>query len=157
MERATQIATMLELYYRELFTSADSVMDAKQYLEWVGLLRCCTAFEAYCTVYTADLTPERILEFLLLNPVFPHSLRHSINSLVEALAGIQNEGRRAPAEELTRRAGRLQASLAFAQIHEIIERDTAGYLRDVLGQCRIVQELIYRLYISYAIDTALTI
>ena len=109
MERATQIATMLELYYRELFSEPDGMIDSTQYLEWVGLLRCCTAFEAYCTVYTADLTPERILEFLLLNPLFPHSLRYSINSLVEALTGIQSEGRRSPAEDLTRRAGRLQA------------------------------------------------
>jgi uncharacterized alpha-E superfamily protein len=157
MERSTQIATLLELYYRELFSGPDGMIDSTQYLEWVGLLRCCTAFEAYCTVYTADLTPDRILEFLLLNPLFPHSLRYSVDSLVEALTGIQREGRRAPAEDLARRAGRLQASLGFAQIGEIIERDTAGYLRDVLGQCRVIQELIYRLYISYSVDTALTI
>ena len=157
MERSTQIATLLELYYRELFCGPESMIDSTQYLEWVGLLRSCTAFEAYCTVYTADLTPSRILEFLLLNPIFPHSLRYSIASLVEALAGIQSEGRRAPAEELARRAGRLQASLSFAQISEIIERDAAGYMRDVLGQCRVLQELIYRLYISYSVDTALTI
>ena len=30
-------------------------------------------------VYTADLTAEWILEFLLLNPQFPHSLRYSID------------------------------------------------------------------------------
>ncbi len=157
MERSTQIATLLELYYRELFSDPGEMIESTQYLEWVGLLRCCTAFEAYCTVYTADLTPGRILEFLLLNPVFPHALRYSINSLVEALAGIQSEGRRAPAEELARRAGRLQASLSFAQIDEILERDTAGYLRGVLQECRIIQELIYRLYISYPVDTALTV
>jgi len=40
----------------------DSV-DADEYLEWIGLLRCCTAFEAYCKVYTADLTHGRILNF----------------------------------------------------------------------------------------------
>ncbi len=157
MERSTQIATLLELYYRELYSEPEAMIDSTQYLEWVGVLRCCTAFEAYCTVYTADLTPERILEFLLLNPIFPHALRYSVNSLVEALAGIQSEGRRAPGEELARRAGRLQASLAFAQIDEILERDTAGYLREVLGECRVIQELIYNLYISYPVDTALTV
>ncbi len=54
-------------------------------------------------------------------------------------------------------AGKLQASLGFAQIDEILAQDTARYLRDVLGQCRIIQELIYRLYISYSVDTALTV
>jgi uncharacterized alpha-E superfamily protein len=157
MERSSAIATLLELYYRQPFSAPGGMIDSTQYLEWVGLLRCCTAFEAFCTVYTADLTPERVLEFLLLNPMFPHSLRYSVNSLVEALAGIQTHGRRSSSEHLSRLAGRLQASLGFAQLEEILERDAAGYLREVLGQCRIIQELIYRLYISYSVDTALAV
>lgn len=150
-----QTATLLELYYREFFSNRDLFADAGQYVEWVGLLRCCAAFESYCTVYTADLTPERILEFLLLHRRFPHSLWYSVNSIVEALAGIEQDSHRASADELARRAGRLRASLSFAQIGEIIEQDAAAYLRQVLDQCRMIQELIYRLYISYSIDTAL--
>ena len=156
MERSTAIATLLELYYRSPSTEPEGMVDSTQYLEWVGLLRSCTAFEAFCTVYTADLTQERVLEFLLFNPLFPHSLRYSVNSFVDALAGIQGDGRRSSSDILARRAGRLQASLSFAQIDEIMARDTAGYLRDVLGQCRVIHELIYRLYISYSVDTALT-
>jgi len=157
MERSSAIATLLELYYRHPFSAPEGMIDSTQYLEWVGLLRCCTAFEAFCTIYTADLTPGRVLEFLLLSPLFPHSLRYSVNCLVESLTGIQREGRRSSSEDLVRRAGRLQASLSFAQIDEILARDTAAYLHDVLGQCRIIQELIYRLYISYSVDTALAV
>jgi uncharacterized alpha-E superfamily protein len=157
MERSSAIATLLELYYRHPFSTPGGMIDSTQYLEWVGLLRSCTAFEAFCNLYTADLTPGRVLEFLLLNPLFPHSLRYSVNSLVEALAGIQSEGRRSFSEHLTRRAGKLQASLSFAQVDEIVTRDAGGYLRDVLGQCRIIQELIYQLYISYSVDTALAV
>ena len=60
---------------------------------WIGwgLLRSATAFEAYCKVYTADLTPERILEFLLLDAEFPHSLRFSIDALQTALGQIDRE------------------------------------------------------------------
>ena len=39
------------------------VGEKGDYLEMVGLLKSCTAFEAYCKVYTADLSPERIAEF----------------------------------------------------------------------------------------------
>jgi uncharacterized alpha-E superfamily protein len=59
-----------------------------EYLDWMGLLRSATAFEAYCKVYTADLTPDKILEFLLLDEEFPHSLRFSIDSLQHALEAI---------------------------------------------------------------------
>ncbi|WP_158749123.1 alpha-E domain-containing protein [Acidobacterium sp. S8] len=157
MERSTAIATLLVLYYPHAFNIPGGVIESTQYLEWVGLLRCCTAFEAFCTVYTTDITPERVLEFLLLNPLFPHSLRYSVNCLFDALSGIQTERRRYPSDELARRAGKLQASLSFAQIDEILEQDTAGYLRDVLEQSRMIQELIYRLYISYSVDTALAV
>lgn len=155
MERATQAATLLEMYYREVFVNSEGSLNPIEYLEWIGLLRCCTAFEAYCTVYTADLTPERILEFLLLNREFPHSLWYSVNSLVEALTAIQQDGRRAGVEQLAQRAGRLRASLSFVQIGEILDQDVAKYLRHMLDQCRTIQELIYRLYISYSVDTAL--
>ncbi len=67
MERASQTAMLLETHYRELFLDEVTDDHPSQYFEWIGLLRCCTSFEAYCTVYTAELAPERILEFLLLN------------------------------------------------------------------------------------------
>lgn len=156
MERAVQTTTLLELYYQELYLNRDPMLESAQYLEWVGLLRSCAAFESYCTTYTADLTPERILEFLLLNHKFPHSLWYSVNEIVEALAGIESDNRRPAADELARRAGRLRASLSFAHIGEIIDQDAAAYLRQILNQCRMIQELTYRLYISYSIDTALT-
>ncbi len=62
----------------------------------MGLLRSATAFEAYCKVYTADLTPDRILEFLLLDEEFPHSLRFSIDTLQNALEAIQRRRRQEP-------------------------------------------------------------
>ena len=72
MERAGATATLLDVYAGE-FLAPDGA-DAggpKSYLDWVGLLKACTAFEAYCKVYTADLRPERIAEFLLLNADWP--------------------------------------------------------------------------------------
>ena len=89
MERASATAMLLDVYHREVVRSPEESVDAYEYLEWVGLLRSCTAFEAYCKVYTADLTYERMLEFLLLNSDFPHSIRYSIDHLHRSLTAIQ--------------------------------------------------------------------
>ena len=65
-------------------TSANSTAGQRrraEYLEWIGLLRSCTAFEAYCKAYTADVRPDRIAEFLVLHPRFPHSIRFSADAL----------------------------------------------------------------------------
>ena len=77
IERASATAQLLEAYHEDVWGAvpADVHVEGNEYLDWMGLLRSATAFEAYCKVYTADLTPERILEFLLLDAEFPHSLR----------------------------------------------------------------------------------
>jgi len=155
MERACATVTLLGLYHREFWGHPDQTPEASEYLEWIGLLRSCTAFEAYCKVYTADISPDRIIEFLLLNPEFPHSVRYSIDHLQRALEAIHGEGGKRRGAQLTRLAGRLQASLSFGQISEILSQDVGAYLQDILRQCRDIHETIYELYVNYAIQTAL--
>ncbi|HTW48429.1 MAG TPA: alpha-E domain-containing protein [Acidobacteriaceae bacterium] len=155
LERATATAKLLDVYQREVFINLDDNADAYEYLEWIGLLRICTAFEAYCKVYTADLTYERILEFLLLDPDFPHSIRYSIDRLHQSLDAIQQESHGHHATELMRVSGKLQASLGFAPISEILAQDPALYLRRILEQCRQIHDLIYEVYIQYSVQTAL--
>jgi uncharacterized alpha-E superfamily protein len=155
LERATATAMLLEAYNADLWSQPDRLPEGNEYLEWMGLLRSATAFEAYCKVYTADLTPERILEFLLLDPEFPHSVRFSIDSLQEALGGIQKVSGKARAEPLHRIAGRVSSLLAYASVDEILSGDVVAYLRDIQRQCQSIHETIYHLYVDYSIQAAL--
>jgi uncharacterized alpha-E superfamily protein len=160
IERASATAALLEAYHAELWgdDADDTTTDrpeSNEYLDWMGLLRSATAFEAYCKVYTADLTPERILEFLLLDEDFPHSLRFSIDSLQHALDAIQRESGKTRADQVRRLAGRLQGSLSYSGVEEILEGDVVGYLRTIQLQCREIHSTIYELYIDYSIQAAL--
>ena len=155
LERASATTLLLEAYHEDLWAQSEHAGEVNEYLEWMGLLRSATAFEAYCKVYTADLTPERILEFLLLDAEFPHSLRFSIDSLKCALQAIQHESGKTRAEELNRIAGRLSASLGFASVDEILAGDVVGYLRSIQRQCQAIHETIYHLYVDYSIQAAL--
>jgi uncharacterized alpha-E superfamily protein len=156
LERAWSLTMLLDVYEREVFPGDDSD-DASQYLDWVGLLRICTAFEAFCRVNTADLTHERILEFLLLDPAFPHSVRYAVDALHNALEAIQKHTRTQHGGELMRVAGRLKANLGFAEIGEILANNPVRYLRGILDQCRQIHDLIYAVYIQYAVETALAV
>lgn len=156
LERAWSITTLLDLYEREVFRSEDT-SDAGEYLEWIGLLRICTAFEAFCRVHTAELTHERILQFLLLDPEFPHSVRYAVDALHQALEAIQAQTRTQHGGDLMRVAGRLKSLLAYAQIEEILAQDPVNYLRQILQQCREIHNLIYAVYIQYSVETALAV
>lgn len=155
LERATSIAMLLEAYDGDIWSAPERAPDGNEYLEWMGLLRSATAFEAYCKVYTADLTPEWILEFLLLDQEFPHSLRFSIESLETALQAIQRVSGKARADQLHRIAGRLSASLGYASVDEILSGGVVGYLRGIQQQCQAIHETIYYLYVDYSIQAAL--
>jgi uncharacterized alpha-E superfamily protein len=155
LERAAATANLLDVYQPEILHTPEVGAEGRQYQEWVGLLRCCTAFEAYCKVYTADLTADKILEFLLLSPQFPHSLRYSVDCLRQALVAVQLSSGRPPVDELTRISGRLQASLSFVEVSDILAQDAGAYLATILHQCRQTHDLIYRFYIQYSIEAAL--
>jgi uncharacterized alpha-E superfamily protein len=155
IERACATAMLLEAYHHELWRDSDRIPDGNEYLEWMGLLRSATAFEAYCKVYTADITPDRILEFLLLDEEFPHSIRFSIDTLQNALEAIHGDGGESRAAPLRRMVGRLQASLSYSSVDEILRGDVIGYLRGIQLQCRTIHDMIYQLYIDYSIQAAL--
>jgi uncharacterized alpha-E superfamily protein len=157
LERAYATATLLEVYQKELSAEQERENSGHQYLELVGLLRCCTSFEAYCQVYTADITPERILEFLLLNRDFPHAIRFCVDSIRHAIESIQRTGGRRSPEQITSVIGLLHAQLSYTSIGEILTGDTAAFLHAIREQSMRIHELIYRYYVQYSIQSALAI
>lgn len=159
LERAMATARLLEAYHNDLWAQPDRLHESNQFLAWMGLLRSATAFEAYCKVYTADLSPDRILEFLLLDPEFPHALRFAIESLEKALEAIyaksgpkSGKGR---GEQLHRIAGRLSAQLSFVSIEELLAGNVIDFLHSIQRQCQEIHDSIYQLYVDYPIQVAL--
>jgi uncharacterized alpha-E superfamily protein len=155
IERAAATALLLEVYHEDLWSYPDRIPEGNEYLEWMGLLRSATAFEAYCKVYTADVTPDRILEFILLDEEFPHSVRFSIDTLQCALEAIHGEGGKSRAEPLRRLVGRLQGSLRYSSVDEILSGDVISYLRGIQFQCGAIHKMMYELYVDYSIQAAL--
>lgn len=155
LERASATITLLSVYTQEFWSQPEVAMEGNEYLEWIGLLRSCTAFEAYRKVYTNDVNPERILEFLLLNEENPHAVRHAIDCVQAALEAIHGEAGKRRAASLQRIAGRLQATLQFGQVPEIIEQGVGAYLQEILQQCQEIHNHIYQIYIHYSIEAAL--
>ena len=157
IERASATATLLESYNDELWREPEPLADGNEYLEWMGLLRSATAFEAYCKVYTADLSPDWILEFLLLDADFPHSLQFAVNHMGYALEALQQSSGGARSDRLTRLAGRLRSTLSYSSVDEILTGSVIQYLHGVQAQCREIHAAIYELYIDYRIQAALAV
>lgn len=155
IERATYNAHFLDVQVAELQKSEHYPVVAKDFMNWVGLLKCFTAFEAYCKVYTADLKPDRIIEFLLLNSEFPHSIRFSVDKMEQSLNAIEEMTEVKRSGKLKRMVGKLRSDLRFSQIDEILESGLANYLEEIQRQNAKIHDGIYDVYISYPIDQAI--
>lgn len=155
IERASATASLLDVHLGQLLNKPEQAEHGLDFISWVTLLKSCTAFEAYCQTYTADLRPERIAEFLLLNPELPRSVRFAIDAVqtsLEVLAKLSGARKTGRAQRL---AGKLSSTFVYAQVDEIIADDIHAFLENIQRQCAQIHTAVQQQYISYSIDAAL--
>jgi uncharacterized alpha-E superfamily protein len=154
IERAAATATMLEVHFGdEAVGEREGGIGA--YISWTALLRSCSAFEAYCQRYTADVRSERVAEFLLLSPDFPRSVRFAIETVEASLRSVARALGRSSTGRVERLAGRLRASLDYSQIDEIMAESLQIYVRGIRHQCEQVHIALYQTYINYETESAI--
>lgn len=154
VERTHALAALIGTQFSRISEPVERAVESDGYLEWVGLLKYCTAFEAYCKKYTAELRPLRVAEFLLLSPDFPHSVRFSVDQIHAALRAVGELAERR-ADSPIRLAGRLRANLSFGQIDEIMADGLQPYLGSIRNLCAQAHTAIHQIYFDYPVESAL--
>ncbi|MBA2682203.1 MAG: alpha-E domain-containing protein [Ktedonobacteraceae bacterium] len=159
LERAYATAALLDVNFRAFFDAEQNDMraaiDHMNYIGWVGLLRSCAAFEAYCKVYTAaNIQPRSIAEFLLFNPESPRSIRFAGGLIQSALQSIARSTNTRPNGRVERLAGRFRSALEYDQIEDVVG-DMHAYLETIQRQCTQIHNAIYQMYIVYPVEVAL--
>jgi uncharacterized alpha-E superfamily protein len=152
LERASATAGLLDRFVSDGATQADGRLEST---DWVALLRSCSALEAYCRYYTADVRPERVTEFLLLSADFPRSVRFAAAQLESALQAVARASGRAEGGHPERLIGRLHASLDYGQVDEILSDDPHVYLSGISRQCALIHAAVFQSYIAYPIESAI--
>lgn len=152
LERAISTASLVDAHYAIHEDHGEEPLRTDEYLQWIGLLKSCSAFEAYCRMYTPTLHTSHIAEFLLLSPVLPRSLHFCADRMhqaVQQIAGLTGGGR---SQRLTRLTGRLQAKVRYGQIDEILADGLHTFLSDFVEQCQEVHVAIYHSYIDHQLE-----
>jgi uncharacterized alpha-E superfamily protein len=122
LERTANVTALVTRKSAEL---ADSPEDT---LEWTAVLKSCFAFESYQARYSGVVTPEHVIECLLLDSELPRSARFSAAVALEAVLRIDGPGRRSrPRRVLTR----LESMFESADTRWVAEN-----ARDFETQCR---------------------
>lgn len=152
LERAEGTTALLGAYFYE---SDGTEVEGRAYLDLVSLLKSRTAFEAYCQVYTADLQPERIAAFLLLSMEFPHSVRFAAQQVQLALQTMSDPTHARNSAQLYRVAGRLWATLEYAQVEEITAAGLLPFLQEMQDQFMQMHGLLHKTYFQPPLQAVL--
>jgi uncharacterized alpha-E superfamily protein len=150
LERADNVARLLRLQSHLLTNSAALAGDDT--VRWLAVLRSAGSSEAYSRYYSLRVEPIRVLEFLLLNPTFPQSVRFSLgaawNSL-QSIAGATDAGA-APA---VRALGMLRSRLEHASVDEVIEFGLGPFVTGIQNDIAQVSERVTGAFFQYGTQT----
>jgi uncharacterized alpha-E superfamily protein len=148
LERADKTTRILDVRYQTLpERGVPAIISPDNALEWSAVLRSCSAWDAYKTIYGADVHPRLVAEFLLLSDNFPRSVRFCVSELNRAVRRVSGvaEGRFCnDAEKLT---GRFLAELQFSAIDEIFEIGLHKYLDDAQMKLNNIGAALFNAYI----------
>ncbi|MEP6463512.1 MAG: alpha-E domain-containing protein [Frankiaceae bacterium] len=93
------------------------------YAEWVTTLRACSAQEAYQRTYHRSVEARTVIEFLVLDRLFPRSVFHALVVAEEALARLDPaEGRIGYGDEARLILGRARTDLEFLPPEGLFDR-----------------------------------
>lgn len=128
LERADQTSRIIDIKHHMTLPKSEEPGGAVDISQWMAVLRACSAFEAYHHRYVDEVVPENVVEFLILSPNFPRSIRFCLSTLDYHMRSITftAEGQFSnPAEQLS---GRIRSDIIYTTIQEINEEGLNPYL-----------------------------
>lgn len=136
LERAGNVTALVTRKSAEL---ADAPEDA---LEWTAVLKSCFAFESYQARYSGGVTPEHVIECLLLDATLPRSARFAAGEALMSVSRIDGPGRRSRPRRLL---ARLESVFEQADTQQVAEnpRDFDAQCGDLLRQLVVAMREAY--------------
>ncbi|GED97789.1 alpha-E domain-containing protein [Gordonia crocea] len=111
-------------------------------LSWMSLLVAVGAQDTYVRAYRGALDTENVVEFMMLDRLFPRSVFHSLRVAEHHLAALDNRPDRVGAQSTALTLlGRARSSIEFIGRAEMV-RDLPAYLTSLQETCRTVSESI---------------
>ena len=159
LERADQTARILDVKYHDLlpqFAGAGprvgeggAVGGPIDTHGWLAVLKSVGAYEAFRKANRRGVSPAAVAEFLILNPQFPASVRHSIGRVEGCLRRVSGNRDLAPVNAAEREVGRLYNDLNYLRAEDIVAEGLHEFLEDVQERCGAIGDAIYTTYLRF--------
>jgi uncharacterized alpha-E superfamily protein len=145
LERADRTSRILDIKYHILLPTGEQIGGNVDTIQWMAVLKSCSALEPYRKHYRGQVAPWKVVEFLVKNATFPRSVIFCVNSVDESLHKITGVDRgdfnyKVEAERLS---GKLLADLSYITIEEVFEFGLHQYLDRMQLRLMEISKAIY--------------
>ena len=153
LERADNAARLIDVKYHMLMPMRsqhlDLVKNSVDIIQWMAVLKSCSALEAFRKVYLSKIDPDNILRFLILDRTFPRSITFSICAAQEALWRISGSSQHRYVNNVDRLIGKTDAELSYTTIEDIYQKGVHNFLKEIENGLTRIGEQLHLLYFAY--------
>lgn len=122
VERAEKTSRILDVKYFLLLPAAEVVGGVVDELQWISLLRSAGAYQMFRQSQQKAIAPKAVASFLLLDPIFPRSVRYCLEGINKSLRVIRGNPVPGPPDDLECLSGLMLANWSYVRIDELVGR-----------------------------------
>jgi uncharacterized alpha-E superfamily protein len=130
IERAEKTSRILDAKYFLLLPSVESVGTPYDDIMWAAVLRSTSGLEMYRKRFQ-EISPTRIVEFLVLDRDFPRAVHYCVNAAEESLRAISGTKPGTFRNSAEQQLGRISADLNYTHVRDIIACGLHEFLDDL--------------------------
>lgn len=139
LERVENTLRIMQSAVAAQSSAAPDTEDGELYPYLQAVLRSVSGYQTFRRHYADGVSAEAIIEFLILNEVFPRSVHYALHALDEHLRGIQLNEKplRSAHDRIIRQVVKLKAELACLEREDLrLDQDgvVTGHLLEAAGQ-----------------------
>ena len=148
IERADKTSRILDVKYFLLLPAPTEVGGVLDELQWISLLRSAGAYQMYRQSMQQAIAPASVARFLLLDPIFPRSVRFCLQQINDTLQQIQLNPQSGPPDDLECLRGQVLAKWSYVRIDVLIERGLHEAIDQLQTDLNQLHQLIHNRYFT---------
>ena len=148
IERADKTSRILDVKYFLLLPSPEAVGGVLDELQWITLLRTAGAYQMYRQSMQRAITPASVANFLLLDPIFPRSVRFCLQGIHDTLQQIQSQPVQTAPDDLECLRGQLLARWSYVRIDALIDNGLHEAIDQLQQDLNRLHSLIHARYFT---------
>ncbi len=146
IERADKTSRILDVKYFLLLPNINEIGGALDELQWISLLRSAGAYQMFRKAAQESITPNAIASFLLLDPIFPRSVRFCLEGVKQSLENIKDSSISVKPNDLECLIGLLLAKWSFVRIDHLVKDGLHEAIDSLQIDLNRLHDLIYSFY-----------